>query len=66
MAGVYLVNVLDVARSLGINPTRVTPEMVAQWLITEYMKKRRVQVAWFANGSAQEAWIASFRLEVVE
>ena len=41
MAGVYLVNVLDVARSLGIDPTRVTPEMVAQWLITEYMKKRR-------------------------
>lgn len=41
MVGVYLVNVLDVARSLGIDPTRVTPESVAQWLVAEYMKKRR-------------------------
>jgi hypothetical protein len=41
MSGVNLVNVLDVARSLGINPTKATPEMVAHWLITEYLKKRR-------------------------
>jgi hypothetical protein len=41
MSGVYLVNVLDVARSLGIDPTRTTPEMVANWLITEYLKARR-------------------------
>ncbi|MGD9882389.1 hypothetical protein [Reyranella sp.] len=31
-----------------------------------YPHVEQVQVAWFANGSAQEAWIASFRLEVVE
>jgi hypothetical protein len=40
MSGVYLINVLDVARSLGIDPTRATPEMVAHWLVTEYLKKR--------------------------
>ena len=40
MAGVHLVNVLDVARSLGNSASRTTPEMVAHWLITEYLKKR--------------------------
>lgn len=41
MSGIHLVNVLDVARSLGIDPSRATPDMVAQWLIAEYLKKRR-------------------------
>jgi hypothetical protein len=41
MSGVHLINVLDVARSLSTNPTKATPEMVAHWLMTEYLKKRR-------------------------
>lgn len=40
MAGLYLVNVLDVARSLGANPTKATPALVADWLLAEYLKKR--------------------------
>lgn len=41
MSSILLVNVLDVARSLGINPLRVTPEVVAAWLIERYLKARR-------------------------
>jgi hypothetical protein len=40
MSSIFLVNVLDVARSLGIDPRRATPEMVAAWLIEQYLRKR--------------------------
>lgn len=40
MSSVFLVNVLDVARSLGIDPRRATPEMVAAWLLEQYLRKR--------------------------
>jgi hypothetical protein len=40
MSSILLVNVIDVARSLGINPVRATPESVAKWLLESYLKKR--------------------------
>jgi hypothetical protein len=40
MSTLGLVNVLDVARSLGLDPQRATPEHVADWLRSEYLKKR--------------------------
>ena len=40
MAGVLLLNVLDVARALGSAPTKATPEDVANWLLTEYVPRR--------------------------
>jgi hypothetical protein len=40
MAGVSLVNVLDVARALGPEPLKATPDRVAHWLLSEYLKKR--------------------------
>jgi hypothetical protein len=40
MSSILLVNVLDVARSLGTDPLRATPESVASWLIAQYLKKR--------------------------
>lgn len=40
MANLLLLNVLDVGRALGLDPRRATPELVAQWLITEYAKRR--------------------------
>lgn len=40
MPGPLLINVFDVARALGVSPLSVTPEDVANWLLTEYLKKR--------------------------
>ncbi len=40
MAGISLVNVQDVARALGPEPLKVTPERVADWLLSDYVKKR--------------------------
>jgi hypothetical protein len=40
MSGVTLLNVLDVARSLGSQPLRATPNQVADWLLSEYLKRR--------------------------
>jgi hypothetical protein len=40
MAGVSLVNVLDVARALGSEPLTATPKQVADWLLSKYLKKR--------------------------
>lgn len=39
MAGLLLLNVMDVARALGIDPRRATPETVADWLLNEYARK---------------------------
>ena len=36
---VSLLNVLDVARSLGPDPLRATPELVANWLLSEYLER---------------------------
>lgn len=35
MAGVFLVNVLDVARALGSEPAKATAELVGEWLLLE-------------------------------
>jgi hypothetical protein len=40
MAGIFLVNVLDVARALGSKPLLATSEQVANWLLGEYIRKR--------------------------
>jgi hypothetical protein len=40
MPGLLLMNVFDVARALGITPLLVTPEEVADWLLSEYLRKR--------------------------
>jgi len=40
MSSPLLINVLDVARSLGIDPTHATPESVAAWLTERYLKRR--------------------------
>jgi hypothetical protein len=40
MSSILLVNVLDVARSLGIDPVKATPDAVAAWLIERYLKAR--------------------------
>lgn len=40
MSSPLLLNVFDVARSLGIDPLRATPSSVADWLIAEYLQKR--------------------------
>lgn len=39
MGSLALLNVLDVARSLGVDPLRATPERVADWLLAEYVEK---------------------------
>lgn len=40
MSGLLLLNVLDVARALGLNPLKATPEQVRDWLIENYSRKR--------------------------
>ena len=40
MSSALLLNVIDVARSLGVQPTRATPASVADWLLTEYIRRR--------------------------
>ncbi len=40
MAGLFLVNCFDVARSLGNQPARATPASVQDFLLSEYLKKR--------------------------
>jgi hypothetical protein len=40
MSSILLINVLDVARSLGIDPLRATPESVAAWVIEHYLRRR--------------------------
>lgn len=40
MAGIRLLNIFDVSRSLGRNPLKATPETVANWLVTEYLTKQ--------------------------
>jgi hypothetical protein len=40
MSSVALVNVLDAARALGQEPTRATPDTVADWFRREYLPKR--------------------------
>jgi hypothetical protein len=40
MSSLLLLNVLDIARSLGSEPRRATPQDVADWLLQEYARKR--------------------------
>lgn len=40
MASILFLNVLDVSRSLGLAPTKATPDSVAKWVIEEYQRKR--------------------------
>jgi len=40
VSGVLLLNVFDVARSLGAKPLEATATSVANWLLTEYVPKR--------------------------
>lgn len=40
MSSIRALDVLDVARSLGTEPMRATPEQVRDWLIEEYVGKR--------------------------
>ena len=40
MAGLRLLNIFDIARSLGRKPMETTPESVAQWLSAEYLRKK--------------------------
>jgi hypothetical protein len=40
MSSLLLLNVLDCARSFGSDPRAARPEDVADWLLTEYMRKR--------------------------
>jgi hypothetical protein len=39
MSSILLISVLDAARSLGVEPSRATPESVAHWLISEYTRR---------------------------
>lgn len=58
MAGVLLVDTLDVGRALGNEPTKATPESVADWLHTEYLKKRGGR---FNYNPAMQATYDTFR-----
>jgi hypothetical protein len=40
VSGILLLNVFDVARSLGAKPLEATATSVANWLLTEYVPKR--------------------------
>lgn len=40
MSSVLFLNVLDVARSLGVEPSRSTPRQVSEWLLSEYLRRR--------------------------
>lgn len=39
MAALLFLNVLDVARALGPEPTKATPDRVATWILKEYLSK---------------------------
>lgn len=40
MSSPLLLNIFDVARSLGVDPMRATPKTVSDWLIADYLLKR--------------------------
>ena len=41
MTGLFLLDVIDVARALGFEPRQATAEQVADWLLSKYSKKPR-------------------------